>query len=389
MLKTIHISELQIGMYVTQVVKQEGTFRVKSSGRILNPEAIQKLHDKGIIELEIDLAKSRLAETEEQTSPLDEVNAAGLTYSEQLAHALKVYDHAKTIHGQLMLRISKGKHANVEDVQQISKELVAKVFECDEAISILTLLSENDSYFLEHSINCAILIILFGRFLGYDEDLLEKLGAGALLMDIGMMKLPLLLTSKLDTFNETETKSMRKHIAHALSLISKVDSISQVSIDVIEQHHERLDGSGYPEGLQGHEINVYGRMAAIVDIYDSLTSQRPHRQAMKPSEALSYMAEHISGLDSDLVNQFILCVGANPVGSLVKLASDQLAVVMRLNRHQPLKPVVMIFYDLTTRQDIVKQFDLANSEDAIVSSVDPADFNLGLSQFLKQTLLAH
>jgi HD-GYP domain-containing protein (c-di-GMP phosphodiesterase class II) len=389
MLKTIHISELQIGMYVTQVVKQEGTFRVKSSGRILNPEAIQKLHDKGIIELEIDLAKSRLEAAEDDDVPLDEVNAAGLTYSEQLAHALKVYDHAKIIHGRLMLRISKGKHANIEDVQQISKELVAKVFECDEAISILTLLSENDSYFLEHSINCAILIILFGRFLGYDEALLENLGAGALLMDIGMMKLPLLLTSKLDTFNEKDTKSMRKHIDHALSLISKVESISQVSIDVIEQHHERLDGSGYPEGLQGHEINVYGRMAAIVDIYDSLTSQRPYRDAMKPNEALRYMAEDISGLDSDLINQFILCVGAHPVGSLVKLASDKLAVVMRLNRHQPLKPVVMVFYDLIERQDMVKQLDLAINDDAIVGSVDPADFNLGLSQFLQQTLLAH
>jgi len=101
------------------------------------------------------------------------------------------------------------------------------------------------------------------------------------------------------------------------------------------------------------------------------------------------MAVDISGLDSDLINQFILCVGAHPVGSLVKLASDKLAVVMRLNRHQPLKPVVMIFYDLLERQDMVKQLDLATNDDAIVGSVDPADFNLGLSQFLQQTLLAH
>lgn len=390
MLKVIDITELQPGMYVTQVTKQAGVYRVTSGGRIKDENEINTLIDKGILQLEIDLNRSLTNNSQSMELPLNQVNHLGLNYTQQLEHALKLYEQVKMVHSKFMHRISQGKKADLEAVNAISQELMDKVFECEDAINIVTLISENDHYFIEHSINCAIIIIVFARHLGFDETLMRQLGAGALLMDIGMVKLPLLLTAKPESFNQAESKKVQKHVTMALKMVSEIDAISEVSKEVIELHHERLDGSGYPQGLQAKDISIYGRMAAIVDVYDSLTSCRPYRDAYRPADALRFMHEELQGFDQELINQFITCIGAHPIGSLVKLASKQLAVVMRINKLSPLKPVVMVFYDLDSRQyDVVKQVDLSCVDDTIVGSVDPADFAVNLNQFLQQTLLTH
>jgi HD-GYP domain-containing protein (c-di-GMP phosphodiesterase class II) len=390
MLKVIDIVELQPGMFVTQVIKQAGVYRVTSGGRIKDSKEVSKLISKGILQLEIDLHRSAQDDVHDSERPLDQVNLHGLNYSQQLEHTLKLYEQVKTVHSTLMNRISKGTAVDLEAVNAVSQQLMDKVFECDDAINIVTLINENDHYFIEHSLNCAILIIVFARHMGFDETLMHQLGAGALLMDIGMVKLPLLLTQKPESFNLAESQKIQKHVSIALNMVSNIDVISDVSREVIELHHERLDGSGYPEGLLENEISVYGRMAAIVDVYDALTSTRPYRDAFTPAEALRFMSEKLQGFDQELITQFINCIGAHPIGSLVKLASNKLAIVMRLNKLSPLKPIVMAFYDLNSRQhDTVTQLDLTIVDDEIVGSVDPADFELNLKQFLHQTLLAH
>ena len=391
MLKVIDISALQPGMYVTQVTQQQGEYRVASTGRVQTQTQINDLKKKGILQLEIDLSRSLLGDAEPHSTepePLDTPNHAGLSYRQQLEHSLKLYEQAKTVHGQLMNRIAKGKVANLEEVNQISQQLVDKIFECEDAIGIVTMLNENDQYFMEHSINCAILIILFSRFVGLPDETTVQLGAGALLMDIGMVKLPLLITEKPESFNQADCDKMHKHVDTALDMVAKVEQVSEVSKEVIALHHERLDGSGYPQGLTEHNISQHGRMVAIVDVYDALTTSRPHRNAYSPAEALRFMSEELSGLDQTLLGQFIMCIGANPVGSVVKLASNKLAVVMRLNKNNPLNPVVMAFFDLTSKAPIVKQIDLAKHDDAIVGTVDYDESGLNLAQFLRQNLLS-
>lgn len=386
MLKIIEIGELQTGMFVTNLVKQRGKFRLTSGGRINTDEEIHKLKARGIIQVEIDLDKSLTDKNSNTTFCLDD---SGQTYGQQLKHSLKIYEQAKDIHSHLMTRVAKSKVADLQSVNEVSQNLLERVFEHEDAMNIVTLLSENDRYFIEHSLNCAILIILFGRHLGFAPELMQQLGAGALLMDIGMMKLPLLLTEKPENFNQTDTVKMQKHVNFALDLVSKIEDISEVSKEVIELHHERLDGSGYPEGLSEQHISVYGRMAAIVDVYDSLTTKRPYREAHKPATALRLMTEEIQGLDQALLKEFVLCIGVNPVGSLVKLDSQKLAIVLRRNKLEPLKPVVMVFYDLQTKcAGEQYPLDLAKSVETITGSIDPADFGVNLKQFLLQTFAA-
>jgi HD-GYP domain-containing protein (c-di-GMP phosphodiesterase class II) len=390
MLQLINIDALLPGMFIVKVTKQAGKITVTSAGKINDQKDIAGLADKGILQVQIDLLKSTHLDNQDGQDGQDDLddmylNASGLSYNQQLQHSLELHDQAKTIQGRIIKRVAKGKIADLEEVDQITQEIVRKTFECDDALAITTMLKQNDEYFLEHSINCAILMVMFGRSLEIEKPILQHLGAAALLMDIGMIKLPLLLIQKVDTLTVQETKRIQRHVEIALKLLEPIEGIDEVSRTVIKQHHERLDGSGYPDGLRGEQICQYGRMIAIVDTYDSLTTTRPYREAFKPADALKKMQDEELGLDKELVGKFIGCIGANPIGSLVKLASGRLAMVMRLNHLHPLSPVVMIFYDLSTKKDEVVRLDLSKVEDEIVGSVSPDDFGIRLSGFLRQS----
>jgi HD-GYP domain-containing protein (c-di-GMP phosphodiesterase class II) len=387
MLQLINIDVVLPGMYIIKVTKQVGKLNVTTAGKVGDQQYIAGLVDKGILQVQVDLSKSSHLDADDGQDKLDDtyVNASGLSYQQQLAHSLKLHDQAKAIQGRLIKQVARGKIADLGEIDNITQEIVKKAFECDDTLCIVTLLKESDEYFLEHSINCAILMVMFGRSLEIDKTTLQHLGAGCLLMDLGMLKLPLLLTQKADSLSVQETQRMQRHVNIALKLLEPTDVVEEVTLTVIKQHHERLDGSGYPDGLRDEQISQFGRMAAIVDTYDSLTTSRPFRNAFKPDEALKKMQDNNLGLDSDLVNKFIVCIGANPIGSLVKLASNKLAMVMRINRLEPFSPVVMVFYNVTTKLDEVSQLDLSKVDDEIVGSVSPDDFGHELSGFLRQS----
>ncbi len=391
MLELVNINRLEPGMFIVKVTEQVGKISVTSAGKIKDQQNIAALIKKGILQVQVDLSKSThlVIEHDEGESELDDtyINASGLTYAQQLEHTLKLYDQVKTIQSRLIKQVAKGNINNLDEIDEITQDIVSQAFDSDDAIGIAILLKETDEYFLEHSINCAILMVMFGRSLGIERETLQCLGIGALLMDIGMLKLPLLLTSKATALSEKEIKRIQQHVDVSLQLLESVDGIDDVSLVVIQQHHERLDGSGYLDGLRGQQISLYGKMAAIVDTYDSLITSRPYRDALKPADALKKMADEELGLDKELIYKFIGCIGTNPVGSLVKLDSGKLAMVMRLNKHLPMSPTVMVFYNLTTKLDEVFQLDLSKVEDKIESSVLPDDFNHDLSGFLRQSFL--
>ena len=384
MLELVNINRLEPGMFIVKVTEQVGKISVTSAGKISDQQNIAVLAKKGILQVQVDLGKSTHTSLDDEQEDTY-INASGLTYGQQLEYALKLYDQVKTIQSRLIKQVAKGNINNLDEIDEITQDIVNQAFVSDDAIGIATLLKKTDEYFLEHSINCAILMVMFGRSLGIERSTLQHLGIGALLMDIGMLKLPLLLTSKTNMLTEKEVKRIQQHVDISLQLLESVDGIDDVSLTVIQQHHERLDGSGYLDGLQEQQISLYGKMAAIVDTYDSLITCRPYREALKPAAALKKMKDEELGLDKKLISQFIDCIGSNPVGSLVKLDSGKLAMVMRLNKHQPISPTVMVFYNLTTKLDEVFQVDLSKVEDKIVGSVSPDDFNLGLSGFLRQS----
>ncbi|MBC3767664.1 HD-GYP domain-containing protein [Neptunicella marina] len=386
MLKNITIEELVPGMYVTQVLKQTAKIKVKSQGLVKTKKVIQQLRTKGIQELEIDLSRSTHLAPTNALEVENDVTHDKSNFGAHLKQSMVLYNQAKQIHGQLLNRVSRGKVQHLSEVQGISQRVLDMVFDCSEAVNAITQIKQADEYLLEHSLNCAILMTLFGHYLNLDRDVIQDIGIGALLMDAGMVKLPLLLTQKSSELSDKELQKMQKHVQFALDLVSNIEGFHDSTLQVIRHHHERLDGSGYPAGLTGDQISLYGRMAAIVDTYDSLTAERPYRQAMTPADALQMMKESNNNkLDLELMEKFSSCLGLYPIGSVVKLKSGKLAMVIRLNDEHPLSPVVMSFYDIATNNhETVQQIDLAEDEDAVESSILPEDFDISMLSFLRQ-----
>jgi len=231
---------------------------------------------------------------------------------------------------------------------------------------------------------------LFARHLGFDKELIDELALSGLMMDIGMATVPDEILNHPGTLEGNDLQIMRGHVDFGIELVDQSDLDSDVIRDVVAHHHERLDGSGYPEGKSGDQLSTYARMAAIIDTYDSFTSERPWRKAMSPTQALKRLLSSSQGqLDQSLVQQFIRCIGVHPVGSLVKLTSGKLAIVTRAGKDDPLKPIVMTFYSIRSgHYKEVKMLDLSKVDDGIEASVRPEEFKINLPKFFREVLLS-
>ena len=163
--------------------------------------------------------------------------------------------------------------------------------------------------------------------------------------------------------------------------------ISDLVLSIIAQHHERIDGSGYPKALKDMEISEFARIAGIIDTYDAMVSNRPHKESISPTQALKRLTEDKS-LDQALVSQFVTCMGVHPVGSIVRLKSGKLAIVSQQNPLSTMSPIVMTFYSVPSQQyDDITRLDLSDNDDEIVSGVRPDDFNVNLSNFFQDVLV--
>jgi HD-GYP domain-containing protein (c-di-GMP phosphodiesterase class II) len=230
---------------------------------------------------------------------------------------------------------------------------------------------------------------VFAKHLGFDKELIEELSLSGLLMDTGMATIPADILSKKGPLTKQERSIIHTHVDIGIDVLEQASDTSDTVLSVIANHHERLDGSGYPAGKSNDEISTYSRMAAIVDTYDALTSNRPYRDALNPTTALKQLlAKHTGTLDQSLIQQFIKCIGVHPVGSVVKTTSGKLAIVVTANKDDPLKPKIMTFYQIKSATfSETKMIDLRHIDDEIESSVKPEEFKLNLNKFFRDIFL--
>ena len=394
MLKQVPISELVPGMYVNQVLQQSGQLKMRSKGLVKTQATIEQLKKRGIELLEVDLSRSRLPEDEaadkkEQVSLRDRYKPTERekSHAEAIEAANDLYLQAVMIQGDFVDSLKAGPPANIEKVAELSQNLIDSVFENPNAISCLTLIKNSDDYLLEHSINCSILMGLFARHMEFDKSLIEELSLGALLMDVGMAVVPTDVYSKPGALSEQDWQMVQSHVDLGMELIDQCDEASDVILDIVQNHHERMDGSGYPSAKNGQSISTYARMAAIVDSYDAMISDRPHQKAQTPTQVLRKLLSD-STLDQTLVQQFIKCIGVHPVGSLVKLKSEKLALVSSPGKKDPLSPVVMTFYSVrSSSHSEIKRIDLSKTDDEIVAAVKPDEFKMNLPKFFREVFI--
>jgi HD-GYP domain-containing protein (c-di-GMP phosphodiesterase class II) len=189
-------------------------------------------------------------------------------------------------------------------------------------------------------------MITFGRFLQLPREQLELLGMLGLLQDVGKVRVPAGLLEKKESLSEAEFEICKAHVQHSVAILKETSGLPDELPKLAALHHERFDGSGYPKGLKGSQLGLFGSIAGLVDCFDAMTHPRPYGDAMPPSNALSQFYKWRGTLfDGPLVEQFIQCIGIFPVGSIVELNSGEIGIVIAQNQVRRLLPRVMVVLD--------------------------------------------
>lgn len=389
----IPVNQLQAGMYVIAIISQTGGMEIAQMGLVTTRQQIDDLVRRGVLTVRVDLARSKLAGIEQIISPdpatlsgSSQRTAGGANGEGRELKIRRLYQEARELQGKFIRQLKAGEPIDITPLAAVAEEMVDTMFTHGDAMLCLARIRAKDAYLMEHSMNVAILLANFGRYLGLERSVLKELTLGGLLHDVGKIMTPDEVLNKPGKLTDEEFTIMRQHVVHSYDILSQTPGITATMLEVAANHHERLDGTGYPSHLKGDQLSLHTRMSGIVDVYDAVTADRVYKQGMQPTQAFRILlkgADH--HFDRRLVTKFIKCMGVYPVGTLVQLSNQRLAIVMQRNEQQPLKPVVKVIYHATQRHYLdVQWLDLAKSgvQESIESTVDPKEFGISLAHFV-------
>lgn len=372
MIRKISIDQLLPGMFVVDLHKRwldHSIWRMRFLVR--DEEHIWKLKDEGIVEVSIDTSKgidlpqspmARINAVEQKFRSLAEIRAAmphAVSLGEERRRANHLLREASDTVTSLMLAAQAGSQVDAAYLEPVVSKMLASVTRNPDALVPLARLKREDAYASEHAVSTAALIIAFGRQQGLPEPEIEKLALGTMVKDIGQSAIDARLIAKPGMLSRAEYSIVQSHVEEGLAVLDGRSRLSETSVAVVLEHHERYNGCGYPYRMAGDEISTAGRMAAIVDTYDAMTSARPYRAALSPSHALRQLYDEGGAqYDPALVSAFVKTVGIYPVGTLVLLESGHLGVVEQLNPENMLTPLVRIFYHTGRQQYLTEPVDI-------------------------------
>ncbi|MEM9532319.1 MAG: HD-GYP domain-containing protein [Pseudomonadota bacterium] len=265
---------------------------------------------------------------------------------EEMGAATETYDSLNEQISEVMTDLRHGKKLDLDRLAEGVNAMIDSILRCPDAFACLTDLKRKDVYSYRHSLGTSVWAATFGRHLGMDRMAIERLALGGLLLDVGKTRIPVELLNDSGNLSPDAIKIMQSHVFHSVDILTETAAVDDHVIEMVLTHHERFDGNGYPRGLRGREIPMFGRIAGIVDTYDALTSERIYAESMSPHAAVNLLYEW-RGVDyqSELVEQFIQTVGIFPTGTLVELNTGQVGVVISLNGIRRLQPKLMLLLD--------------------------------------------
>lgn len=403
------ISELMVGDYVVEIVAQKGSFTLNKPGHVKNQKVIQYFINKGVISLRIDTSKRLQHHTDkvkekviiatiaeqpvaaEQNITKDVVKTLpSPPLIAKISQARILFKNAKNIQRDVFYNAEVGRPIDLAPIKDITEKTIEAIFVNPDALACVINIRMKNEYLLEHSVSVSILMAIFAHFLKIDKQIIHQLTIGAFLHDVGKIMIPNKIINKPSKLTEYEYSIMKTHVNHSIDIISKTAGMSKLSLEVATLHHEKLDGFGYPYQVQADDISQYGRMIAICDIFDALTTDRVYKEGysyIKAFNILMKLAQE-NHLELILVNQFIKCMGVYPVGSLVELNSHKLAIVESRNHQSPISPKVRSFYHIDHGHYVMTEdIDLSNNDDFIIKGVRAAEFKLDMNKIVEFLLM--
>lgn len=356
-----------------------------------DPKDIESILASSIKEVWIDVSKgddvpsgeaalSESESSEQVEEQLREIAAtarvlAPSSMAEELDRANMICSRSKVAVAAMFNEARMGRAINAAGAQRMVEEISDSITRNPGALISLARLKTADTYTYMHSVAVCALMIALGRQLGLEEKLIRSLGTAGLLHDLGKAVMPNEVLNKPGKLTEAEFDIMRSHPVRGWEMLKDGEHVDAIVLDVCLHHHEKTDGSGYPKGFKADEISLYAKMGAVCDVYDAITSNRPYKAGWDPAESLRKMAEWSKGhFDQTVFQAFVKSLGIYPVGSLVRLSSGRIGVVLEQSQASLLSPKVKVFYstqkELRIKPEVVDLSKPGQTE-KIVSREDP------------------
>lgn len=277
------------------------------------------------------------------------MSTAPLSQAREFGHANKVVDRSRKVISKVFLEARLGKTIRAETVEPVVEEIFASVQRNPHAFNGLMRCKRELEYVYRHALAVSALMVSLGRQLKLSAEEQRLAGMAGLMLDIGVSHLPVDLESVGGDFRRIDERIFREHAQLGHDQL-RASGIPEAVAQACLEHHERIDGSGYPLGLRGDRISLFGRMAAICDTYDWLVNDALDESGLDPAKALEQLTLLQGAFDPELVTRFIDAMGVYPIGSVVELASGRLAMVVAQDDADPGRPQVKTFYSLAERR---------------------------------------
>lgn len=382
----IPLSDVRVGMYVVCKGLDDADDRCYQMEGLIESEAeIKALMDDGFRMVMVDMARSQVPTVSVPARPAKPkpppANAA-VDMAERVAQVRQVYTETVDLAKQFLQDVRLGRTINVEATSRVVSDMVESILTSGNALQALTRLSVKDSYTYAHSVNVAVLSIFFGQYMGFPRDKLEVVGQAAFLHDLGKSFVPDEILNKPGKLTDEEFTIIKEHPQKGHDMVVG-DIGEQAVLCGILQHHERLSGRGYPNGLAAEAIHPVGQLVGIVDVYDALTSKRAYKNAMAPSKALGILyAMRDTDFKAELVDKLVKCLGVYPVGSLVRLSDGTIAIVCEAT-HDPMLPRVLRCLKADGTRTFQAYLDLTVSRNLqITETLDPHEVGIDPEEIL-------
>ncbi len=396
-MKRIKVEQLRLGMFLQEFCGSWMDHPFWRSKFLLeNPEDIKTILASSIREVWIDTSKGLDVEAgegviAEQTE--EEIKAEAehvlteavskvverVEIAAEMERAAKICSQAKQAVSSMFNEARMGKALDAADAMPLVEEIATSVYRNPSAIISLARLKTADEYTYMHSVAVCALMVALARQLGMNETQARQAGMAGLLHDIGKMMIPMEILNKPGRLTDEEFDIVKSHPAEGHKLLLEGQGVDEVALDVCLHHHEKMDGSGYPDKLNQDNISLFAKMGAVCDVYDAITSNRPYKNGWDPAESLRKMAEWSKGhFDPVVFQAFVKSVGIYPVGSLVRLESGRIGVVIDQIEKSLLTPKVKVFFSTKSNLRIPPEvIDLSSplARDKIVAREEPEKWN--------------
>ncbi len=366
--KKVPVENLIIGMYVAGLDRPWLETPFKIQGFYLRSEAsverISRICDHVFVDprrYDTSLVDLRHTSARRKRAPLENRRAKGqiqiipatryqhaetAEFTEELGSAKVILKDAVQVVDECLTKLIKGGDLDARAVESAVKPIVESVIRNKEAAAALVRMRDFDDYTYSHSVSCAVWAAVLGKELGYAPGDLEKLSVGCALIDVGKTKLPTELLNQTAPLDESQVAEVRRHVEYGLDIVYEAGLTDVAVGNIIKTHHERFNGSGYPNGLRNPEIPIFGRIAGLVDSYDAMISRRPYRAAQSSYQALLELERNGDTLfQKELVEYMVSAIGIFPVGSVIELNSGEVGIVVKQNTNRRLRPRVMLILD--------------------------------------------